>query len=246
MTNTTTKYTKFSTCVAAFITTIFTASISLADEGVVRAKVSLGYASYNSPYGSSEISTNYMTQGFGVTYITPSKLFVDLTTKSSDKAAVYNAKSVFGALVSSDQEFSRTENTLTIGMPTEKGLQINAGIFNADTTFNLAQYGQFSQKIMGLTAGVGKGVALDEGRSGSFGLSATVALLKASNTDRFGTEFNSNLAYGFSFGALYNYVLTQNLSIAADAKFQTYFIKYATFSGDERILSSSLSLIGQF
>lgn len=246
MIDTTLKYMKFSIFFAAFFATVFTASNSLADEGLVRAKVSLGYASYNSPYGSSEISANYMTQGFGITYITPSKLFIDLSTKSSEKGAVYNANSVFGALVTSEQGFSRTENTLTIGMPTERGLQINAGIFNADTNFNLAQYGQFSQKIMGLTAGVGKGVLLDEGRSGSFGLSATLALLKASNTDRFGTEFNSNLAYGLSLGALYSYVLTQNLSVTADAKFQSYFIKYATFSGDERILSSTLSLTGQF
>lgn len=246
MIDTAMKYTKLSTCVAAFIAAVFTASTSLADEGVIRAKLSLGYASYSSPYGNSEISTNYLTQGLGITYIWPSKTFIDVTTKSSGKDAMYNAKNVYGGLVTTDQEFSRTENTLTIGKPTQNGIQLNTGIFTSDTIFNLAQYGQFSQKIMGLSAGAGKSFLIEEGSAGSIGVSGAVALLNAKNTDRFGVVTNSNLSYGVSLGAVYGYALTKSLSVVADAKFQTYFIKYPTFSGDERILSTSLSLLGQF
>jgi len=240
------KNTKFVTCLIAVLAPGFTVPSSLADEGVVRAKLSIGFANYAAPYGNNEISTNYATQGVGVTYIWPSNVFVDLTTKSSTRNSSYNAKNVFGGLVTTDQPFSRTENTITLGKPTENGVQLNTGIFTADTVFNLAQYGQFSQQMIGLTAGTGKGFLIDDGRAGSIGVSTTLALLNAKNSDRFGVVTNSNLSYGLSLGAVYNYALTRSVSILADAKFQTYLIKYPTFSGDERILSTSLSLLAQF
>ncbi len=240
------KNTKFVTCLIAVLASGFTISSALADEGVVRAKLSIGFANYAAPYGNNEISTNYSTQGLGFTYIWPSNVFVDVATKSSTPDSTYNARNVFGGLVTTDQAFSRTENTVTLGKPTESGVQLNTGIFTSDTVFNLAQYGQFSQKIIGLTAGAGKGFLIDEGRNGSIGLSATFALLNAKNSDRFGVVTNSNLSYGLSLGAVYNYVLTKSVSLLADAKFQSYLIKYPTFSGDERILSSSLSFLAQF
>jgi hypothetical protein len=131
-------------------------------------------------------------------------------------------------------------------MPIENGLQVNSGIFTANTVLKLAQYGQFSRKMTGLTAGVGKGFAVYEGNAGTVGLNGAAALLTASNYDRYGSVSNSNLSYGLSLGAVYSYSITKNISVSADAKFQSYFIKYPTFSGDEKILSAALSLIGQF
>ena len=246
MMDTTMKKSKSVTYLVAILASCFTVSSALADEGVIRVKAGLGFASYSAPYGNNEISTNYITQGLGATYIWPSNVFVDISTKSSTKSSAYNARNVFGGLVTTDQPFSRTENTLTLGKSIENSVQINTGIFTADTVFNLAQYGQFSQKMIGLTAGAGKGFLIDEGRAGSIGVSGTVALLNAKNSDRFGVVTNSNLSYGLSLGAIYNYALTKNLSVLADAKFQTYLITYPGFSGDERILSSSLSLVAQF
>ena len=246
MMDTTMKKSKFVTYLVAILASGFTVSSALADEGVIRVKAGLGFASYSAPYGNNEITTNYTTQGAGVTYIWPSSVFVDLATKSSTQNSSYNAKNVFGGLVTSDQPFARTENTLTVGKSIENSIQLNTGIFTADTVFNLAQYGQFSQKMVGLTAGAGKGFLIDEGRAGSIGVSGTVALLNAKNSDRFGVVTNSNLSYGLSLGAVYNYAITKNISVLADGKFQTYLITYPGFSGDERILSSSLSLLAQF
>jgi len=227
-------------------TLAFFVSNALADEGVVRAKASLGVANYSSPYGTKELKSSYSTQGLSLAYILPSSIFVELGTKISGSSATYNAAEAFGNLVTTDQKFSRTENTLTIGMTMEDGVQLNAGYFNADTIFKLAQYGQYSQKISGLTAGVGKGAQINEGKSGSVGVSAVVALIDATNTDRFGVATNSDLSYGASLGAVYSYPINKNMSVSVDAKFQTYFISYTTFSGDEKILSSAVSLIGQF
>lgn len=246
MNKTTTIYIKFLACIAVILAPVFTISSSMADEGIIRAKLSYGFASYASPFGNNQVTSNYSTQGLGVTYIWPSNVFVDLNTKISGKDALYNAKVIFPGLVTRDQEFIRTENTLTIGKPTENGTQLNIGIFTASTVFNLEQNGQFSQIMSGLTTGAGKGFLIDEGRSGTIGVSGTLALLNAKNTDRFGLVSNSNLSFGVSLGTVYSFPLSKSVSVLADAKFQTYFIKYPTFSGDERILSTSLSLLGQF
>jgi hypothetical protein len=241
------KHTKIITCIVALLASSFTVFNALADDGVVRAKVSLGYSNYTQPFGNNEITSYYTTQGLGITYIWPSNVFVDLTTKVSAKDASYNAKNVFGYKgVTSDQGFSRTENTLTLGKSTENGTQLNAGIFSAETVLNLSQFGQFSQKIMGLTAGAGKGFLIEDGRAGSIGVSGAFALLNAINKDNTGVSVNSYPSYGISLGAAYTYSLTKNVSVLADGKFQTYFIKYPTFSGDERILSGALSLLAQF
>jgi len=240
------KHTKIITNFAVLLVSSLTVFYVQADDGVVRAKVSLGYSTYSSPYGNNEISTNYATQGLGLSYVWPSSVFIDLSTKVSATDASYNAKNVFGGQVNSDQKFSRTENTLTLGKSTENGTQVNGGIFAADTVLSMAQLGQFSQKILGLTAGAGKGFLIDDGRSGLIGISGAFALLNATNKDRYGVSVNSNLSYGISLGAVYNYPLTKSVSVLADGKFQTYFIKYPTFSGDERILSGTLSLLAQF
>lgn len=240
------KYLKFVMSVVTILVSGFIASSSLASDAEIRAKFSLGYASYNSPYGSNEIATSYLTQGLGFTYIWPSKVYIDVSTKASGKAATYDAAKVYGGLVSTAQSFSRVENTLTVGKPTESGMQINAGLFTGDTELRLAQFGQFSQKTTGITAGAGRGYPIEEGRLGTVGLSGAVAFLNAKNADRFGTVSNSNLSYGLSIGAVYSYALGKNISVSADAKYQAYFINYSTFSGDEKIQSYSVSLIGQF
>jgi hypothetical protein len=223
-----------------------TSQWAVADEGVVRAKLSYGLASYSSPSAYGAISSNYSTLGLGVTYIFPSNIFADFTMKTSGSDASYNANSVTSGLVSSDQKFVRNENIITIGMPLDNGMQGNAGIFTAETVFKLAQFGQFSQKMTGITAGIGKGFPINQGMSGTVGVNGAGALLNATNTDRFGNSSGSDLSYGLSAGAAYNYMFNKNFGFSADAKFQSYFIKYSSFSGDEKILSLALSLIGQF
>lgn len=230
----------------AVLTAGFFASAALAEEGVVRARLSYGLASYTSPSAFADISSGYSTLGLGVTYIFPSNKFIDFATRMSVGGASYNAGAVSGGSVASDQPFSRNENTLTVGMPLEYGLQGNAGLFTANTTYKLAQFGQFSQKMTGLTAGVGKGFPLNEGKSGAVGVNGAVALLNATHTNALGNSLSSNLSYGISMGATYNYMYTKNIGVSADAKFQSYFIKYSALSGDERILSTSVSLVGQF
>lgn len=240
------KYPKFSLYIVAISTMVLNASGALAGDGEIRAKLSLGYASYNSPYGINEIATNYLTQGFGFTYVWPSKVYIDVSTKASGKNATYDAAKVYGGLVTTAQSFSRVENTLTIGKPTDSGMQINAGLFTGDTELKLAQFGQFSQKTTGLTAGIGRGYPVEEGRLGTVGLSGAVAFLNAKNSDRFGVTSDSKLSYGLSVGAVYSYALGKNISVSADAKYQQYAITYSTFTGDEKIQSYSVSLIGQF
>lgn len=223
----------------------FFSQCAMAEEGVVRAKVSYGLANYTSPSANSDIKSNYSTLALGGSYIWPTNVFVDFTTKSSLSAS-YNAGSVVPSLHTSDQPFSRTENVLTVGMPVDNGIQASAGLFTAKTTLKLGTYGEFSQKMTGVTAGAGKAFPIDEGRLGVAGLNGAVAVLTASNTDRFGNVANSNLSFGLSVGAAYNYVINKYLSAAADAKFQSYMIRYPTFSGNEQIFAMSVSLIARF
>ena len=219
---------------------------AVADEGVVRAKLSYGLSYYTSPSLNGDTTTTYPSFGLGVTYIFPTNIFADFSMKTSGSGASYNASNLSGGLVNSDQSFKRTENTLTIGKPLENGMQGNVGLFNNETVFNLDTLGQLSQKMTGLTAGMGKGIPLDEGRSGAIGINGAAALLTATNTAANGVTSSSNLAYGISAGVSYNYMFTKNIGFSADAKFQSYFIKYSSFSGDERILSTTVALVGQY
>jgi len=239
---------QFITSMVTVLAVAWSSFSAAADEGVVRAKLSYGLANYSSPSAYSDISSTYSTLGVGVTYIFPSNTFVDFTIKTSGSGASYNAPGVSGGLILSDQAFKRTENTLTVGKPLENGMQGNIGVFTAETVLNFATLGQgqFSQKMTGLTAGMGKGIPVEEGRLGTIGINGAVALLNASNTDYQGKSATSNFAYGISAGASYNYMFHKNIGVSADAKFQSYFIKYSGYSGDERILSTSVSLIGQF
>ena len=217
-----------------------------AEEGVVLAKLSLGVANYVSPSAKADIVATYPTLGLGLTYVWPSNIFADVTLKTTGSSATYNAASVTPLTVTSDQRFSRNEHILTVGMPLDNGMQGNAGIFTADTVFKLAQFGQFSQTVMGLTAGVGKGVLIEGDKLGSVAVNGAFALLKATSTDTNGSSKYSNLSYGLSFGGAYSYPINKYLRVSADGKFQSFFIRYSNFSGDERILSLTGSLIGRF
>ena len=221
-------------------------SVALALDGTIRVKASYGLANYVAPSLSGSIATTYSTIGLGATYIFPSNVFMDFSTRMSGAGSSYNTNAISDGKINGDQPFSRTENTLTIGMPLENGLQGNAGVFTAETIFNLAPNGSTSQKMQGLTAGIGKGLPFNEGKTGSLGVNAAFALLQAKNTDVTGASTTSNISYGLSIGASYNYMFKPYLGVSADTKFQSYFIKYSTFSGDERIISASLSLVGQF
>lgn len=236
--------------ISVLVGTFNTASVQAAEEGVLRGKISTGMSSYSSSSPSNgDVTSNFATLGLGVTYIWPSNIFVDFTTKRSMLDARYVTQFVVAGQVTASQTFSRIENTITAGMPLNNGMQGNAGLFLTETNFGFSQpglSGQFSQKMQGLSAGAGKGFALIEGNAGSVGLNGALALLNASYTDKSGNTSSSNLSYGLSLGAAYNYALNKTISFSADTKYQSYFIKYSTFSGDERILSASISLIGQF
>lgn len=244
------KYKQFVTGMVSVLAVSFVATCAQADEGVVRAKVSTGLSHYSSSTTTNgDISSNYATIGVGVSYIWPSNTFADFTTKRSFLDAAYVTQYIAAGQTTANQTFSRVENTVTVGMPLKNGLQGNAGLFFNETNFGfnqLGQTGQFSQKMQGLSAGIGKGIALAEGNAGSVGLNGGLALLNASYSDKSGVVSSSNLSYGISLGAAYNYVLNKTISLSADAKYQSYFIKYSNFSADERILSTSVSLIGQF
>lgn len=72
------------------------------------------------------------------------------------------------------------------------------------------------------------------------GFVSSFALAEEGGVRAAGNVSSYNLSYGLSFGAAYNYPINKNISVSADAKFQSYFIKYSTFSGDERILSTTV------
>ena len=230
--------------IVAVLAAGFADSYALADEGTVREKVALGFSSYESPTANGDIYANYPTLGLGVTYIWPSRIFADFSIKTSIAGARYNADEVSQGLVKSDQPFARTENSVTVGKSLEDGMQVNAGIFASNTVLKLGQLGQFSRKMTGFTAGVGKGFAIGEGSS--IGINGAVALLSGSNRDRFGAVQNSKLGYGLSLGAVYTYTVSKNFSVSVDAKYQEYFIKYSTFTGNEVMLSTALTAITQF
>lgn len=241
-----TKYNKIVTSFALVLAAGFSGSQALADEGVARVKLSYGTASYSTPSVYGDIGSTYATVALGVTYIWPSNVFFDFTSRSSTPDSVYNSRAVSNNPITTDLSFSRMENTVTVGMPLENGLQVNAGVFTADTVTKLPQAGQIVQKLNGISSGIGKAFPINEGKSGVFSLNGGFALLNGSHFDQQGIVVASSLAYGLSVGGAYNYPLNKNFSVAVDTKLQSYFIRYATFSGDERILSAALSLIGQF
>ena len=223
-----------------------------AGDNVIRVRENFGISSYAAPAVGDDISSTYTTWGLGFTHIWASNLFVDYTFKLTGKGD-YNAKSNTPTALDGRRPFTRTEHIVTVGMPLDSGLQVNGGFFTAETNMELAPdinsiiapYDKQTQSMMGFTGGVGHGLELAGGRYGVLAVNGALALLVA-NTNRGGTQTNSSLAYGLSFGALYGYSFKPVLSTTIDTKYQAYFINYPGFSGNEKILSLNLSLIAKF
>jgi hypothetical protein len=236
--------------IAATIATVVTlgmwGSTAQALEGTFRGKVSLGVANYSLASRVGDISSTYNTLGLGVSYIYPSNVFADFSIKGNLFDSTYDISNPAPSQLIPAKTLDRSEIALTVGKPFNSGIQGTVGLFSNKTELSRNLGGEISQKTVGVSGGVGKGFAIDEGKLGVIAVSGGVALVKGTYDDILSSSRNSKTSLGFSAATAYSYVLSKNLSASVDAKFQTYFLRYTGFAADETLASLALSLNGQF
>lgn len=224
-----------------------TVSATAMAENTVRLRAGVAAVQYVAPDPNGDIKSDFNALLLGATLITDAGWFFDLGSRTSTSAK-WNAQDLFPPL--SDQDFERRDLTLTVGKALGNGLSVFGGYQAGDSELTLdstplgGTKDWLKQKTQGFFVGVGKGFAVG---NGTLALSGALGMMKAEITDSFGgpTE-KSDSGSGVSLGLAYNYFFTKSIGITADLKYQSYRLKYADFSGDERLTQLGLSLVGQF
>lgn len=234
-------------------------SLAMAQEGgAFRVRAGLAAVNYVAPDGSSntpDIESSYAALALGGSFVSGGGWFVDLGLRRS-LGAEWNAQEAWGA--SKDDEFSRTETTLSVGKALGGGFAVFGGVQLAKNEFTAPDAFGFTGVKQEMTSDstvyfVGGSKAFPVG-SGALSVSAALGLMKQDfeiATSGFGSSntqtMKSDSGFGYSLGAAYNLPLSQKLSLLADLRFQSYSVEYPNVgSNDEQVTSVGVSVVAQF
>ncbi|MDH5389365.1 MAG: hypothetical protein OEY06_13085 [Gammaproteobacteria bacterium] len=198
----------------------FTAS---AADTLIRPRASLGFASYDLAFtqsGAAISDSSYMSGGFGVT-IAQDKLYFDFAYNTSLGATFDN-----GGV---DDDFNRTDLSLTVGTALNGGLSIFGGYKNGSTEY-FNYFGPSANMhfdTSGLFFGAGISNSINDNSSISF--NGAIALLDGSLTDDGINPYDATAAtVGLSLGASYNYYLNNDSGFSLKGTYQSYnFVDWA-------------------
>ena len=213
------------------------------DEGTWRARVGVSQNSFTTLWSGGDVKANFQSLNTGATYIAPSGWFFDGVLKTSGKTTWNSVEltNAEGALNDGhDNDYSRTDTTITVGKAFEGGYQVFGGYQNSASKLTLpnawvTNYGsQSSEKfnVSGYFVGVGKTFAVG---SGSLNLNVAIGQMTGKLTDSVGQDHTSSGGTGTSFGATYTYLFDKHLGLSVEVKEQQY--KY-TFGASNIILTS--------
>jgi hypothetical protein len=222
-----------------------------AQDGTVRVRAGLASVNYTSPVqGSPDLESNYAALTLGGSYITQSGWFADLGVRTS-LSAEWNTKEVFGGV--KDDDFSRTETTVTVGKSLGDGLSVFGGLQISTSKFSLSAANTITGNNEDLTfdgqlwfAGASKSLPVG---GGSLSFSGALGVLQQELTysQGFGLPAEkSDSGFGASLGVAYSYPLSKSLSVMADLRGQSYSVKYSGESNKENVASFGVSAVGHF
>jgi hypothetical protein len=229
---------------------------ALAEEGTVRVRAGLASVSYVSPSSDpadADVEATYGAFTLGGSYVTADGWFFDLGLRQS-MSAKWNSKEVDG--VPSDDDFSRTETTISIGKGLGDGLSVFGGLQLAKSEQtgskdNYAAFGFTQDQSIELDStlwflGVSKAIPAG---GGALNFSGALGVMKQEVTlseEICGCSIKSDTGVGFSLGAAYSYPINKGFSLVADLRGQSYSVKYEGESNKESVGSLGLSAVAQF
>lgn len=222
--------------------------LAQADGGLLRVRGGLASVSYvfPSPAGAPDQKSTFGALTLGGSYVTEGGWFIDLATRNS-LGAKWNAKEFNEAQgeVTDDADFSRDELTLTLGKSLGSGWALFGGVqaSTLEQVFPATSTGAESTwKQDGSLTFLGVSKAFSIG-NGALSVSGALGSLKYDFPDWAGQP---DRGAGGSLGLTFTYPFTNNLGLAADARFQRYTLKWQGSDFDENIGAVGLSLVGQF
>ena len=194
-----------------------------ASDVLVRPRASLGLASYSLTIGDAgseaEATSSYIKGGFGLT-IAKENLYFDLGYSTSF-GATHDAFIV-------EEDFVRTDLNLTVGTALNNGLSVFGGFKTGESELSDTFTGlTTSFKASGIFFGASKSWS---GANDSISVNAAIAFLDGELTDDDPTfdlgysnarDASANTV-GLSFGAGYNYYLSDDSGISLKGMFQSY------------------------
>jgi len=223
-------------------------------EGLVRIRAGVAPTDYTVTfnglsYGRGEAKSNYTAKNVGLTFVSDGGFYLDLIGQTSGDATHDLWKP------QPDQEFSRTDFTLTLGVsiPGQTGTGSVFGGYKSGSSELTAPPGFGFTKDTFDTAGFffGGGYAWPA-IGGQIGINGAIAFMGGTWKDDAGFSNDADFTVGFSFGLSYTYMFGKNFGLAADFKSQHYnyaFNQYSTtaaYDVTESINSLGLSALLQF
>ena len=189
-----------------------------ASDVLVRPRASLGLSSYSLEIGKSDTVTansNYLKGGFGLT-VAKDKLYFDFGYSTSF-SATHDAAPV-------EEDFARTDLNLTVGSALGHGFSLFGGFKTGESELSDSFSGITTTfTASGLFFGGSKSWS---GDNHSISINAALALLKGELTDNdvnfAPLDATATNTVGISFGAGYNYYLSNDSGVSIKGMFQSY------------------------
>jgi len=226
------------------------------DDGVLRARIGVSTNDFTTIWSGGDLETDYTSLNFGTTYITPNAFYLDLGVKK-DTSASWNTMELNPNLNDGkDEDYSRTDVTLTIGKALDNGIQLFAGYQDSSATIALPAIswvqgtGSVEEEevdVDGFFFGVGKSFKIGEG---SVNLNAAYAFMDATLIDADGGSHDSTDGDGYSVGASYTRYLSEAVAVNFELKQQKYSYEFNADSpntgGDDKMTMMGVNLVYQF
>jgi hypothetical protein len=208
-----------------------------------------------SPYPSQTAKSQYTAANVGLSWISPTGIFVDFAASQSLSATHDLWDSVPGG---QSKDFSHDSYTLTGGYNHgfAQGASVSGfgGLISSRTILNAPKpplpFSKDTFDARGIFIGVGGGIpALGGQITGSLAVAGMSGTWKDDN----GFNNHADTTFGFSLGAAYTYKFSPAWGITADLKGQSYKYNFAVYSTTqpaytvtEKIVSAGVRLSYQF
>lgn len=195
---------------------------SFAADGVFRGKAGISNNSFDSIWSGGDLSADYQALNLGLSYVSQDMYYADFGLKKSlngDWAAEDNVGPI-------EENYSRTDYTLTLGKVLSNGIQLFGGYQNSTATMDLPTgylVADEKIKITGFFAGVGKSFNFE---NSSLNINFSIGKMNGALTDAAGIENDSEDGSGNSFGATYTYFLDDSSTVSVEFKQQKYSYTY--------------------
>jgi hypothetical protein len=213
------------------------------DDDLTRARVGISNNSFTTLYSGGPLEVDYASLNLGVTYITSDALYYDIAYKKGLSAS-WNT---FELTDFPDEDYSRSDITLTVGKALDNGVQVFAGYQNSSTdialpaAWNMVPEEEFN--ITGFFLGAGRSFKVSEG---SLNLNLALGSMDAKLYDGQGIWHDSTKGSGYSIGATYTMFVSEGISANFELKQQNYDYEFENApltSGDDEMTMFGINLV---